>query len=281
MSESYIFASVPVRLAASHGVNRPGFHAVRHGVFSSFPNNSLPDFVTSASVANVVILETAVSSLNIGQPSGDNPESWQQLTVLFNEEQPPDKVTSFLDRMAIALTASYAPTQQDPWYGNLFVELDWSNLRLSENASGLLEASVVVWSGVRSVDHKVVNESTLQALYTTNRMKIFVDGMRAGQAKSKYANWFILVEELEALATTKFLTEFTPVLPIDKREEIVKLSGLTGEPKIRLKTFLGHPNHTLENREEKLHKILIKTSLNQITLHSGSVLEITLNKSSK
>ena len=69
---------------------------------------------------------------------------------------------------------------------------------------------------MRTVDHKVVNELALQSLYISNLTNIFVDGTRAAQSKSKYANWRIPIEEFETLATTKFASEFSLMFSLEK-----------------------------------------------------------------
>lgn len=128
-----------------------------------------------------------------------------------------------------------------------------------------------------SKDHQALTAQKLEALTTSYLTEIFVDGMRANQPKAKYSNWFILIEELERLATSKFSCLFTPLFPKAERKMIAKASGLGGDQLDRLRNFLGSPNHTMENRAEKLYAILKEIRLTEFMVIGDKKINVDLS----
>ena len=267
MSDVFISANVPIRIAGSHGQNVPGFKSTRDGVFVSIVPEP-PHFTKQFLATDVTVLAVALETFAI-EPPGAN--GWQKLEVAFKERQTKESVIAFLERLSTALTALSSAGQRDPWYGNLVVEMDWFSLQFEKPRTAAMAIDARGQLAMTSEDFTVLTAEKIEALGISDLTEIFVDGMRANQPKSKYLNWFIPLEELENLASTDFSHLFTPLFPKTERSEIAKASKLTGGQLNRLKNFLGSPNHTVQNRNEKLSTIL----------HAIGICELTTIKETK
>jgi hypothetical protein len=80
--------------------------------------------------------------------------------------------------------------------------------------------------------------------------------------------------------TKDFSSFFTPLFPKGSRKEITKASGLDGNSLGRLKSFLGDPKHTVENRAEKLTFMLKKIGIVDVQTLSSTI-PMTLELSEK
>jgi len=268
-SQGYTSVTVPVRLVASHGVSRPGFQSVLKGAIASTVPNAAPGtdpFMMHFSAAHVVILGVEVDTFEVGPPVGGS----QELAVIFAVEQSEKAIAGFLRHLADALTASFAADQKDPWYGNLVVEIGWAGMRLkrpfAQVASGVVPLDVHASVMMTSEEARPLTPGLLEALSESDLTEIFVEGMRANRPKAKYAAWFIMVEEFERLATEpEFSDRFMPLFPTKAgRKAVAKASGLTGKALERLQQFLGNPNHTVENRAEKLSSLLLAVGIAEV-----------------
>lgn len=259
MSEVFVSVSVAIRLIGSHGVNVPGYQFSRHGGFAAFSENGA-DVRETFSFSDITVLDLKLDTFLVGPPSKHEPQGWQALTVHFKEPQISTAIEKFLRDLATALTASFASRQRDPWNGNLVVDIDWSGVRLNRPPAA---ASIEPYAFTRitSKESRLLTAQQLESLGTSYLTEIFVEGMRAAQPKAKYSNWFIPIEELERLATSKFSSLFTPLFTAAEQERIVKESRLAGSQLDQLKRFLRSPTNTVQSRAEKLYAILIKIGL--------------------
>ncbi len=268
MSDLYIAVSVPIRLIGSHSLSLPGFKAVREGFFASFPPDAPPeaeDFVRRFSAGGITVLGAELSVFEVGEPAS----SWQKLRVSFSEARSAEAIKAFLRSLADVLTVALVPEQMDPWYGNLVVEIDWTGMRPEEMPSSDLNSPSEVSMAMEYHHRFALTAELLEALATSDRTEIFADGMRANQPKAKYANWFIPLEDLEDLARSDFKHLFTPLFPQPVREAVVKdvKEGGLIEPALgRLQSYLGKPELTVENREEKLYAILKEIGLTDFSV---------------
>jgi len=262
----YVSVTVPVRLVGSHGISRPGFQAVRKGALSTVvanPAHGNAPFVHCFSATDIIVLGVEIASFEVGEPAG----GWQELKVAFVTEQTDGAIEGFLQRLADALTASFASGQLDPWYGNLVVEVGWGGMRLVRPpVPGVATLDLHDSLSMTSEEARPLSTQVLESLPDSDLTEIFVEGMRANRPKAKYISWFIMLEELERLATAaEFSHLCTPLFPTKAgRKEIAKASGLTGKQLERLQAFLGNPNHTAENRAEKLCALLNAIGITQV-----------------
>jgi len=263
MSDLFVSVTIQIRLTASHGFNEPGFQSSSSGTFST-PIEDAPHYVETVSHNSITVLGLELVTFSIAAPTNREPHGWQSMTINFREPQTDKAIQTFLSNLAIAITASLAPSQRDPWYGNLFVDIDWFSIHLNPLSSGAGNIDVSARMQMTAKHHQTLPVETLEGLTVSGLTEIFVDGMRSNQPKSKYSNWFIPLEELEQLATTDFKTLFTPLFPSTSRAGVAKASGLTGTHLERLKGFLGNPNHTVQGRSEKLFEILKSLELLEI-----------------
>lgn len=278
MGDLYVAVTVPIRLVASHGLSRPGFQSMRRGRFSSFlaepPPPGTDPFVHRFSASDVTVLGVDLSVFEVGEPAGE----WQTLRVSFRQAQPAEAIEAFLRGFADALTASIALEQLDPWYGNLVVDIGWAGMRPERAPDPALSMSLDPHASTSlTMEHaQALTAELLERLVTSDLTEIFADGMRANQPKAKYANWFIPLEELERLAMSDFSGLFTPLFPRPVRKAVAKASGLIGPPLERLQSYLGKPEHTVQNRAEKLHAILVEIGLTEFSVAEKTKVTVDL-----
>jgi hypothetical protein len=117
-----------------------------------------------------------------------------------------------------------------------------------------------------------ITAEKLEALQVSPLTKIFADGMRAGQAKSKYIYWFVLLEELEK--RDQFRPLYNQLYSAEEIEMILEKSGVGAGKLDRLKHFLRQPQLTAEPRHEKLALILKAIGAEWVNTIKGDV-EIT------
>ncbi len=275
-NQGYTSVTVPVRLVASHGLSRPGFESRLRGALASSTANPAPGgdpFVMQFEAKDLTILGVDVAKFTVGSPAhvGDP----QELAVEFVAGQTEEAIESFLRCFADALTASFAADQRNPWYGNLVVEVVWAGMRVARPSTpGAVALNVHASMTMTSEEARPLTTQVLKSLADSDLTEIFVEGMRANRPKAKYASWFIMVEEFERLATdSEFSSRFTPLFPTKaERRQVATASGLAGNALKRLQQFLGNPNHTLENRAEKLASLLQAVGITEIpTIKDGSI----------
>jgi hypothetical protein len=274
MESNVLFTSVtiPVRLIGSHGYNIPGFKSERFGVLAAFSNET-NEFIKSFTFENITILgidlkKISVTSQTPDRLAGDKHErigAWQQLRIDFVNDQYGDAIMNFLEKLGTSLTASFAPNQLDPWYGNLVVEFEWSAVRPERPPSEQRGVFPSISTRNTSVSDEVLTPQKLSCLRHSELMAIFAEGMRASQVKSKFANWFIPIERLESHAYSNFRYLFTNLYSPSDISMIISSSNLSGEPLNRLRGFLSEPTRTIESRATKLYKILDKLGLSSFT----------------
>ena len=189
MPEEIVSFAIKVRLTPSHGMSRPGFSSAGKGVFVTPTTDS---FHPSVQLTSINVLGIDLRYFSIAEPSGD----WQTLKVDFEHPQSPDAVSQFLTEFANAFSASLAPRQRDPWYGNLFVDLNWSSLQLHLHGAEN-DINFSVSTHLSSTTNEIVSREILSSLTSSPFHQVFVEGMRASHPRAKYHHWFVILEELE------------------------------------------------------------------------------------
>lgn len=278
--QGYVSVTVPVRLVGSHGVSKPGFEsAVQKGTLSTAVTAPAPGeapFDRRFSATDLVVLGFEITSFEVSEPV----EGWQELKVVFATAQTAEAIEQFLQRFANALTASFASGQRDPWYGNLVVEVGWGGMRLTRAAiPGVTTLGLHDSLSIAMEVNSPLSARALESLQDSSLTEIFVEGMRANRPRAKYISWFIMIEELERLATDpEFSHLFAPLFPKkEDRNAVAKASGLTGKPLERLRGFLGDPKHTVENRPEKLCALLQAIGIREVpALSTTTIIDVDL-----
>jgi hypothetical protein len=254
---------VPIRFQTSHNIAQPGFQSDRKGEF--FSSQGTPLANSPLVLNNLVVLEITVQLLMLKTRNKD----WYQLTIELPDPLTMDEFQKWLRQLADAFTASLATTQRDPWYGNLILDVRWSGLRMeSPKTNGI----AIIGSSHTSIENVVISASILEALQWSPLIAIFVEGMRAPQAKVKFLFWFVIIEELEG--REEFRPLFKPLFSDPEKEELLK-AKLGDAAKNRLTQLLNDPKVTGEGRARKLLLILQEVGLDKVKALFG---EITIDE---
>jgi hypothetical protein len=256
---------VPIRVCSSHNVMERGFTTVRQSHFSSrLPGDSVcwePHFAASA----LIVLSIELSSIDVGPPSGDGE---QRLVVRFVQPQNEATVDRFLQDLAISLSVSIASRQLDAYYGVLFVEISLAEVKhiRSSSAGGLYLTEAIT---MESTNPQPLSAKILEGLKSSPLAEIFVDGMRAPDAKSKFIHWFVMVEELERCS--EFDPLFERLFSSDQIHAVVSSGRLTVVQVDRFKGWANGRNLTLQGRVEKLRMIFEEIGITTLKTINGPV----------
>jgi hypothetical protein len=244
---------VPVRFVPSHGIARPGFQSNRKGLFwhGCAELEATPFEMTDADV-----LGTPLHRLSITYRGGDT----YLLSLEFVAACSVQEAEDFIQRFVDAFTVSMAGNQRDPWYGNLLLEAIWTGLRNSTpKPPGTFCAEIS--TALTSEEMIPVSGEVLQALNWSPLTRIFAEGMRAAQPKSKFLFWFVILEELESRDEFKKL--FNPLFSEEEKKQLLQAT-LSAGSKQRLEGLLNNPSVTQQGRPEKLLAILQQIALGEV-----------------
>lgn len=243
----------PIRLVSSHNVSNPGFLSHRGGefLFGGHHIAQNPFREVDVSIIGVELKSIAITHRH---------KDVFVVAVEFPRPRTIDQVEDFLERMADSFSAALAYHQDDAWYGNLVLKLDVEGLRdVSPKPAGTLhiEADVTL----SSTETVPVTRKIFENLHWTPLTSIFVEGMRAPQAKTKFLFWFVILEELEK--QEEFLELFTPLFSAQEKAQILTMA-LGNEARNRIANVLNAPTATHEGRSTKLLRILQEVGLGKI-----------------
>jgi hypothetical protein len=131
--------------------------------------------------------------------------------------------------------------------------------------------------GVKSEEFIPITRTALQALTWSPLTKLFAEGMRATQPKSKFLFWFVILEELES--RDEFKPMFTPLFSENEKKSL-RQAALSPEAKQRLEGLLTNPLATQQGRPEKLLAILRKIGLGTVkTISRETMLDESICRS--
>jgi hypothetical protein len=266
MSKADIISiAVPIRVRSSHGIAERGFSSSVRSHFSSRLPGDVICWEPHFSGAGLTILGVAVSSIAVGAP--ENGE--QRLVVSFAEPQTEESADRFLQDLAVGLSLSIAPQQKDGAHGILFVEIPLADVGHDKlpSAGGRIRVTDAV--SIETLSPQPLSGAILEALRPSPLAEIFVDGMKAPDAKAKYIHWFVMLEELERCAEFDELFErvFSPA-----QVGVLATSGSMSTIQTdRFRSWAGGRNLTVEGRVEKLRRILEKIGVTEINTIQGSV----------
>jgi hypothetical protein len=260
---------VPVRFVSSHGIESPGFQSRRRGFFWH-DTGALREEPFSFEDGDV--LGTAVRRLSLVHRGNGN----YLLALDFVDPRTMDEAEDFLRCLMDAFTVSMASGQRDPWYGNLSLDANFAGLRdATPRAPGVF--SIQASSGMTSEEFIPITREVLEALTWSPLTKLFAEGMRATQPKSKFLFWFVILEELESRKEFKKL--FAPLFSADEKK-VLRQSALSSEAAQRLDGLLNNPLATQQGRHEKLLTILRTIGLGTVkAANRETILDETICRS--
>ena len=160
--------SVPIRWLSSHSINRPGFQSARLGTFAS-ASATRDGFVESFIAEDVTVLKISLRRLQIDEPAN----GWQNAQLEFKEQQTSETAVAFLNRLADAISVDFAPEQKDPWYGNLYVDIGWSGLKLTYTPNSAPRPLVSAGVAMTSQIYQALTIERLQRIEDTELTEIF------------------------------------------------------------------------------------------------------------
>lgn len=251
----------PLKLLSSHDISNPGFESMRRGEFVD--KSSLNDPSAQIDLRNIDVLGTQLSSFTLG-PSSDGERI---LKVEFNRATTEADAFKFLLQLADAWSASLAHGQRDSWYGNLYVHILWSRVKVLSPPSGTVGISTFL--KMTSTDHIVVDPLALSRLRWSPLTDIFVEGMKSSQPKSKFLFWFIVLEELEQ--RQEFVRLFDPMFTPEEKAKLQEVVRSNKTALQRLNGLLNTPTATIQSRSEKLAHIIDAIGSSNIAGQSGKI----------
>ena len=242
-----------LRLVTSHNIARPGFESKREAFFveSGASHDAPPG---DLEFIRLTVLDVELAKFRMEAPSNDA----RQVVVDFERRMTEVDALEFMQRLADAWSASLAPDQKDPWYGNLHVEVLGSSVKTITAQSGGPESHLQLTSQ-QSIE---TGRNTLEDLRWSPLTDIFVEGMRSPQPRSKFLFWFVVLEELEQ--RVEFRTLFTPLFPEAVKIAVRQAVGGNISATTRLDGLLNNPAATIEGRATKLQRILERIGVTQV-----------------
>lgn len=277
---------VPIRFTASHGFNELGFRSDRKGVFATMTSSTPAEYIKKFSGENLSIFNIALEKFEIGEPVAEAANlniEWQSLSVTFVSGQTGDFLRDFVWKIAAAMSTSIASSQRDASYGNLYMDVDWFCLNMTEetvNGDDITSRIRVTDSiALEIIQFVPLNNDRLTQLQYSAYTELFFEGIRATHPKAKYISWFVLLEELEKL--DEFNAKFTPMFSKADQPTIVAATvSMDKQLQNRLKQMLTNPNLHRESRPEKLLVILNSIGITYLTTMHGTVqVDVALCKS--
>lgn len=251
----------PLKLLSSHDISNPGFESMRRGEFVD--TGGLNDPSAQIDLRNIDVLGTELSSLTLG-PSSDGERI---LKVEFNRATTEADAFRFILQLADAWSASLAHGQRDSWYGNLYVHILWSRVKVLSPPRGTVGISTFL--KMTSTDHIVVDSLALSRLRWSPLTDIFVEGMKSSQPKSKFLFWFIVLEELEQ--RKEFVRLFDPMFTPEEKAKLQEVVRSNKTALQRLNGLLNTPTATIQSRSEKLAHIIDAIGSSNIAGQSGKI----------
>lgn len=250
----------PLRFRASHNIEEPGFASKRQAFFMAEGDD--PDAAPGMiEFRDLTVLDVAVTRFRMDAPSQDT----RKVRVDFDRRLAEPDATAFIQRLADAWTEALAPRQKDPWYGTLYVDVQWSGFKLITERSG----GVTDHLQMTSRQAVAVGRAGLEALRWSPLTDIFVEGMKASQPKSKFLFWFVILEELEK--RPEFVDFFTPMFTVKEKAELLQAVAQNGAAVRRLNGLLNNPSTTTEGRPAKLLRILQEINVTEVAGLSGAI----------
>ena len=168
-------------------------------------------------------------------------------TDWFQNEQ---EVIKYLIRLESALSAHYGKNYENGYYGTPFVEVDYFSVQITN--PGDQRIAITDKLSMKSEAHLSVDTRILKNLFFNPIVSLYNDGLRAQDPKSKFLNWFTIIEEYlernESL-TSKFESRFSN----SEAQEIRQFSQKFGNRGSSLTNAL---QLTVLSRHEKLSSIL-------------------------
>ena len=149
-----------------------------------------------------------------------------------------------------ALSAYYGKDYENGYYGTPFVEIDYFSTQIRDSS----DDRIVIVDSVNMSGESPLSfgEDTLSNLLYNPIVSLYNDGLRAQDPKSKFLNWFTIIEEY--LENNKTLTsKFEPQFSDAEKEEIQEFTKKFGERASSLRENLGR---TKFSRHKKLSIIL-------------------------
>ncbi|MFT3806743.1 hypothetical protein [Arenimonas sp.] len=250
----------PLRLVSSHDIANPGFQSARRGEFVllGVPRETRSDEIV---LRDLTVLGVPLARFTLERPSNDA----RLLKLDFDHAVTEADAFSFLQQLADAWSARLAESQRDPWYGNLYVDIQWARVKALTAQSGGIEISL----DMTSIDGVVVTPELLTALRWSPLTDVFVEGMKSTQPKSKFLFWFVILEELEK--REEFLSLFTPMFSSEEKTQLQEVVRSNGAALQRLNGLLNNPTTTIEGRAAKLARIVDAVGSSRINGLNGPI----------
>ncbi|MGN2253204.1 hypothetical protein ACFWZ4_07500 [Frateuria sp. GZRe12] len=250
----------PLKLVASHEIAYPGFQSALRGEFVRLGE---PAENRSAEIAfrDISILGVPLSKFAMERSNGDT----GLLKIAFDRAMTKADAFGFLQQLADAWSATLADVQRNPWYGNLYLDIRWSQVKALTAQGGGIWASMQM----TSTEGVAVEPESLAALRWSPLTDVFVEGMKASQPKSKFLFWFVILEELEK--REEFLSLFTPLFSPEQKSELQQVLSPNSAALQRLNGLLNNPTATLEGRAAKLARIIDEVGSSRINGLGGPI----------
>ena len=169
-------------------------------------------------------------------------------TDFFKSEE---EVIQYLVRFESALSTHYGKNYEGGYYGTPFVEVDYFTVQITNPD----DKRIIVADrfSMRSENPLLVSAEILANLFHNPIVSLYNDGLRAQDPKSKFLNWFTIIEEFlekNKALTSKFQSRFSD----DEKEKIQNFSQQLGKNRSLLTDIL---RFTKLSRHEKLSIILM------------------------
>lgn len=193
----------------------------------------------------------------------------QRLVVMFGEPETEETVDRFLQDLAVGLSLSIAPQQKDGTHGILFVEIPLAAVEHDKLPSANGGVRVTDAVSIEISSPQPLSDAILKGLRPSPLAEIFVDGMRAPDAKAKFIHWFVMLEELERCS--EFDELFERVFSSAQVGVLARSGSMSAIQTERFRSWAGGRNLTVAGRVEKLQRILETIGVTEVNTTHGSV----------
>lgn len=251
----------PLRLMASHDIDYPRFQSARRGEIVRL--GASEDRSAEIDLRDLTVLGTQLAKFTLERASSGT----RLLKIEFDRAITEADAFGFLQQLADAWSATLADGQRDPFYGNLYVDIRWADVKTLRAQSGGIEITTLLQ--ITSTEGVAVTPALLSALRWSPLTDVFVEGMKASQPKSKFLFWFVILEELEK--REEFRSLFTPMFSTKEKAQLQEVVRSNNAALQRLNGLLNNPMTTLEGRAAKLARIVDAMGSSTIDALSGPI----------
>ncbi|MNS57089.1 hypothetical protein D3C72_899660 [compost metagenome] len=237
-------------LQSSHNIAYPGFRSQRGGIFN-LESEPADDRLE---LAKLTLLDVELTRLIVESQTTNG----RKVIAEFERRNSEAGAHAFVQQLADAWSAELARDQSDPWYGNLYIDIDWSGVKTIAANSGGISTSLQM----SSQQDVPIKRDHLESLRWTPLTDLFVEGVKSSRPKSKFLFWFLMLEELEK--KEEFEALFTPMFGEAEKQDLRKAVAENSVASNRLNGLLNNTAATIEGRPAKLRRILEEIGVSEV-----------------